>query len=123
MPAELTNVSRVCDNGLRRRANGMKSDLVIIEPGQRSLIVSHRPGRNCLVSSESSVMDPCSRALYEIKVQVEIEMGQRCRRLVIESGEDKFAIGRRHIEHQLQRLDPGLINLFATRCPVPVAKL
>src|SRR5712691_6312914 len=31
--AELTNVRRVRDNGLLRRASGTKSDLVIIEPG------------------------------------------------------------------------------------------
>jgi len=68
-------------------------------------------------------MNPFSRTLHEVEVQMKEEVRERRRVPVSQCLQNNFTVGRRHIEQQFQCFHPSLINLFAPRRFVAVAKM
>src|SRR5918996_1035754 len=99
-PQELINVSLASASGFAKWACGTNSSLRIIEPGYRSLIVCHRPGRNCVPVSRGStgriglsaaVMNPPPRLADQGEMQMKKQQGQS-RVILLQHLADEFAV-------------------------------
>ena len=68
-------------------------------------------------------MNPFPRSFDKIEVQVKEEMRKRGRIVRVQGVENERAIRRRHVEEQLERLHPGLVDFGAALLFAAVAQV